>query len=68
MPKAATIDKLCTKQDAATIALVGEKVDNEVITVGHRPLMHRAIGRTDEPEKYFCSPFPCNICCTEEWD
>ena len=26
-------DKLCTKQDAATIALVGEKVDNEVITV-----------------------------------
>ena len=29
MPKAATIDKLCTKQDAATIALVGEKVDND---------------------------------------
>lgn len=32
-------DKLCSKQDAATIALHGEKVDNEVITVDKQSIL-----------------------------
>ncbi len=36
-------DKLCTKQDAATIALVGEKVDNEVITMDEKSVQVKHI-------------------------